>query len=101
QDPGGWCRYSAGGRKPPFPQPWRSRATASTATPTNSRNPMVEGNRTRRLRFFLRDFRMVEAHVALAEGQSLTSCLTHRKTYINLQDALWQSTGEKVDHAVL
>src|SRR5690606_11873044 len=51
--------------------------------------------------FFLRDFRMVEAHVALAEGQSLTSCLTHRKTYINLQDALWQSTGEKVDHAVL
>jgi hypothetical protein len=62
---------------------------------------MVEGNRTRRLRFFLRDFRMVEAHVALAEGQSLTSCLTHRKTYINLQEALWQSTGEKVAHAVL
>ena len=62
---------------------------------------MVEGNRTRRLRFFLRDFRMVEAHVALAEGQSLTSCMTHRKTYINLQAALWQSTGETVDHAVL
>jgi hypothetical protein len=55
----------------------------------------------RRLRFFLRDFRMVEARVTLAEGQSLTSCLTHRKTYINLQDARWQSTNEHVDHAVL
>jgi hypothetical protein len=62
---------------------------------------MVDGNKTRRLRFFLRDFRMVEAHVALADGQSLASCLTHRKAYINLQAALWQSTGERVDHAVL
>jgi hypothetical protein len=64
---------------------------------------MVDANRpaTRRLRFFLRDFRMVEASVALADGQSLTSCLTHRKAYINLQDARWQSTGDHVEHAVL
>jgi hypothetical protein len=64
---------------------------------------MADANRpaTRRLRLFLRDFRMVEAHVALADGQSLTSCLTHRKAYVNLQDARWQSTGEHVDHAVL
>jgi hypothetical protein len=64
---------------------------------------MVDAHRsaTRLLRFFLRDFRMVEAHVALADGQSLTSCLTHRKTYVNLQDARWQSTGERIEHAVL
>ncbi|MGH7506579.1 MAG: hypothetical protein ACRELX_13045 [Longimicrobiales bacterium] len=64
---------------------------------------MFDSNRsqTKHLRFFLRDFRMVEARVAVAEGQSLSSCLAHRKSYINLQDAHWSSTGERVEHAVL
>jgi hypothetical protein len=58
-------------------------------------------SQTRRLRFFLRDFRMVEASVAVAHGQSLSSCLTHRKSYVNLQDTQWSSTGERIEHAVL
>lgn len=56
---------------------------------------------TRRLRLFLRDFRMVEANVSLAEGQSLTSWLTNRRSYVNLQDAQWAGTTERVQHASL
>lgn len=56
---------------------------------------------TRRLRLFLRDFRMVEANVSLAEGQSLTSWLTNRRSYVNLQDAQWAGSTDRVQHASL
>jgi hypothetical protein len=56
---------------------------------------------TRRLRIFLRDFRMVEATVSLAEGQALASYFAHRKAYVNLVGAHWAGTGDDVAHAVL
>jgi hypothetical protein len=56
---------------------------------------------TRRLRLFLRDFRMVEAHVSVAEGQSLAQYFANKKQYINMRGAKWASGGETVKHAVL
>ena len=55
----------------------------------------------RRLRLFLRDFRMLEASASLADGQSLTSFLSSRKNYLHLQDVRWTSTGERASFAVL
>jgi hypothetical protein len=55
----------------------------------------------RRLRIFLRDFRMVEATVSLADGQALASYFANRKSYINLRGAHWAGTGDEVAHAVL
>jgi hypothetical protein len=55
----------------------------------------------RRLRLFLRDFRMIEAHASLAEGQSLASWLANRKSYVNLRGAVWTTTNEKAQHVVL
>jgi hypothetical protein len=54
-----------------------------------------------RLRLFLRDFRMVEATISLSPGQSLTSWLANRKSYVNLRGAHWASTNDHVQHAVL
>ena len=56
---------------------------------------------TRRLRLFLRDFRMLEANITLAEGQSLVSWLANRRSYVNLRNAHWVSTKDTVQHAVL
>jgi hypothetical protein len=56
---------------------------------------------TRRLRIFLRDFRMVEAQVNLAEGQALASYFASRKSYVNLREARWAGVDEAVAHAVL
>jgi hypothetical protein len=56
---------------------------------------------TRRLRIFLRDFRMVEAVMNLADGQSLTSYFAHRRSYMNLSQAQWAGGGDRVEHAVL
>jgi len=56
---------------------------------------------TRRLRIFLRDFRMVEATAHLAEGQALASYFAHRKSYLNLRGAHWAGTGDDIAHAVL
>lgn len=56
---------------------------------------------TRRLRIFLRDFRMVEATVNLADGQALASYFAHRKSYANLRGARWAGAGVDVAHAVL
>ena len=55
----------------------------------------------RKLRLFLRDFRMIEANVSLAEGQSLTSWLTNRRSYVNLRDAQWAGSSDRVHHASL
>jgi hypothetical protein len=63
---------------------------------------MVEGKSpTRRLRIFLRDFRMVEATVSLAEGQSLASYFANRKAYLNLRGAHWAGTGEDLAYVAL
>jgi hypothetical protein len=56
---------------------------------------------TKRLRIFLRDFRMVEAAVNIAEGQTLTSFFSHRRNYLNLRSAKWIGTRDRADHAVL
>jgi len=63
---------------------------------------MVDANKAlpRRLRLFLRDFRMVEATISLSPGQSLTTWLANRKSYVNLRGAQWASTNENVKHAV-
>jgi hypothetical protein len=55
----------------------------------------------RRLRIFLRDFRLIEAAVHLAGGQSLASFFVNRRMYLNLREAFWAGTGERVEHAVL
>lgn len=55
----------------------------------------------RRLRIFLRDFRMLEATASLADGQSLSTWFAHRRSYVNLRAAHWTSTGDDVQHAVL
>lgn len=56
---------------------------------------------TKRLRIFLRDFRMVEAIVNIGDGQTLTSFFSHRRSYLNLRSARWIGTGDRADHAVL
>jgi hypothetical protein len=53
------------------------------------------------LRLFLRDFRMLDARASIAEGQSLTSFLASRKSYLHLQDVHWTNTGERAGFAVL
>ena len=58
-------------------------------------------NQVRRMRLFLRDFRMIEAHANLADGLSLASWLTNKKSYVNLRGAVWTTTNERAQHAVL
>jgi hypothetical protein len=55
----------------------------------------------KRLRIFLRDFRMVEAQVSWAEGQSLATYFANRKQYVNLRGAHWASTQEDAQHVAL
>jgi hypothetical protein len=55
----------------------------------------------RRLRIFLRDFRMIDAHVGLADGQALAPYFSHRRNYVNLRAVRWATTGEEIAHAVL
>src|SRR5687767_12051320 len=56
---------------------------------------------SRRLRLFLRDFRMIEASITVAENQALTSWLANRKHYVNLRGAKWAGTDTNIEHAVL
>jgi hypothetical protein len=56
---------------------------------------------TRRLRIFLRDFRLVDATVSLADGQALSSYFAHRRAYVNLSGLHWTGTGDDVEHAAL
>ncbi|HEY0809654.1 MAG TPA: hypothetical protein VGD49_05800 [Longimicrobiales bacterium] len=55
----------------------------------------------RRLRLFLRDFRMLEAHVSLAEGSSLMQYFASRRQYVNLRGARWTNSADIVRHAAL
>jgi hypothetical protein len=69
---------------------------------TAQRGRMFElGKPTRRLRIFLRDFRMVEATVNLAVGQALTTYFASRRSYVSLRDARWAGTSQTVEHAAL
>ena len=61
----------------------------------------MDNRPARRLRIFLRDFRMLEATVGLAEGQALASYFANRKRYVSLRAAHWTGTGDDVQHAVL
>jgi hypothetical protein len=55
-----------------------------------------------RMRIFLRDFRMLEAAVSLADGQALSTFFANRKSYINVRAAHWTGTEDSdVRHAVL
>lgn len=56
---------------------------------------------TRRLRLFLRDFRMVEAHISVSEGQPLMQYFASRKHYVTVLGAKWASSNESVNFAVL
>ncbi len=56
---------------------------------------------SRRLRFFLEDFRVVEGLVGLGAGASLISLLASRKSYISLTDARWSGRPDALDHLVL
>jgi hypothetical protein len=55
----------------------------------------------RRLRFFLRDFRLAEACALMPDGLSLSSYLANRRGYLHLLDVRWQPTPDRVDFAVL
>jgi hypothetical protein len=57
--------------------------------------------RTRRLRLFLRDFRVVEANASFAAGQSLAHYLAQRRAWVTLLDAHWPGTGDRSPVIVL
>jgi hypothetical protein len=61
----------------------------------NSRLP------THRLRIFLRDLRVVEADAGFAEGQALATYFGHRRNFLSLRDTQWESTRERIPHAML
>jgi hypothetical protein len=56
---------------------------------------------TRRLRLFLRDFRMVEAHISVSEGQPLMQYFASRKHYVTVRGAKWANSNDTVKFAVL
>ncbi|MGH7503751.1 MAG: hypothetical protein ACREL7_18650 [Longimicrobiales bacterium] len=55
----------------------------------------------RRLNFFLRDFRLVEAWASPPDGVTLCAYLARRKTYIPILDARWTPSGETVAFAAV
>lgn len=55
----------------------------------------------RRLRFLLRDHRVLEAHARIPEGQYVATYLASRNRYMNLLDIEWLGTGETVPHMAL
>jgi hypothetical protein len=55
----------------------------------------------RRLQFFLRDFRLVDASVALPDGVTLYAYLARRRGYVPVLDARWTPSGESVPFAVV
>ena len=55
----------------------------------------------RKLRFFLRDFRLAEAYALLPDGLSLSSYLANRRGYLHLLDVQWQPSAERIEFAVL
>ena len=82
-------------REPVYASPTAEPVTGKGMAPEASKGP------TRKLRLFLRDFRMIEATITVAENQALTTWLANRKSYVNLRGAKWASTDENIEHAVL
>lgn len=44
---------------------------------------------------------MLEATASLSESTTLASYFVHRNSYVNLREAHWTGTGDRVTHAVL
>ena len=55
----------------------------------------------RRLRLFLRDFRLVEGFVNMPDGLTLAAYLANRKGYLHVLDLRWQPSGESAPFAVV
>ncbi|HSH44264.1 MAG TPA: hypothetical protein VK966_00275 [Longimicrobiales bacterium] len=60
-----------------------------------------ETSAPRRLRFFLRDHRVLDAYARVPQGQFLSTYLASRNRYINLTGVDWIGTTEKVPHMAL
>lgn len=58
-------------------------------------------NPARRLRLFLRDHRVLDANVHVAQGQYLATYLASRNRYVNLTAIDWMGTGERIPHMAL
>jgi hypothetical protein len=55
----------------------------------------------RRLRLFLRDYRLVEGFAHMPEGITLAAFLANRRGYMHLLDLRWQPSGEAAPFAVV
>lgn len=55
----------------------------------------------RRLRLFLRDFRLVEGYAHMPDGITLAAFLANRRGYLHLVDLRWQPSGEAAPFAVV
>lgn len=58
-------------------------------------------NPPRRLRLFLRDHRVLDAHARIPKGQYLATYLASRTRYLNLTGVDWVSTGDQLPHMAL
>lgn len=56
---------------------------------------------SRRLRLFLRDHRVLDAHARVPQGQFLSTYLASRNRYVNLLDVDWVGTRETIPHMAL
>ncbi|MCI0437149.1 MAG: hypothetical protein L0271_26465 [Gemmatimonadetes bacterium] len=63
---------------------------------TETRRP-----RKRRVQFFLRDFRLIEAHATVPDGLTLAGWLSRKREHVAVLDARWTPTGERVAFAVI
>ncbi len=61
----------------------------------------IARSESRRLRFFLEDFRVLEGLAGLGAGASLLSLFASRKSYINLTEARWSGSQRPLGHLVL
>ena len=61
----------------------------------------TDANPPRRLRLFLRDHRVLDAHAKVPRGQFLSTYLASRTRYVNLTGINWLGTGETVPHMAL
>lgn len=61
----------------------------------------METSPPRRIRFFLRDHRVLDASARVPAGQYLSTYLASRNRYVNLTGATWLGTGEEVPHMAL
>lgn len=60
-----------------------------------------ESGKSRRLRLFLRDHRILDATARVPDGHYLATYLASRKRYVTLTDVDWLGTGEVIPHLAL